>query len=124
MDDQDKLLDDIRGSIMDMQKEITILHSACCATNSPIKDEVLSAAEKVGVDVSIKELSDLSGTMPYGTLDFPSLVINGELYSYRQNSQPEQIQDGGCCGCCQPARSPASRHLPRPAHHQKRCHLR
>ena len=62
-----------------MPKEVIILHSACCATNSPVKDEVLTAAKASGVDISIKELSDLIYTMVYGTLDFPALVVNGKL---------------------------------------------
>lgn len=67
-----------------MSTEIKILHAACCAKSSPIKRRLERIAEKHQLDFNIEELSELQDTMVYGTMTFPSLVINGKVYDYRE----------------------------------------
>ena len=67
-----------------MRTEVIILHSSCCATNSPIKSFVEKVAEKSNKTVSITEYSDMADTMQYGTMTFPSLVINGKVHDFKK----------------------------------------
>jgi hypothetical protein len=67
-----------------MKTEIKILHSSCCAKGSPIKDHIETIASKNNIEVSIEELSELKDTMVYGTMNFPSIVVNGKVYDYKQ----------------------------------------
>jgi hypothetical protein len=34
--------------------------------------------------VSIEELSELKDTMVFGTMTFPSIVVNGKVYDYKK----------------------------------------
>lgn len=74
-----------------MRTEIKILHSSCCATESPIKAQIEKIAEENNLEVNITELSDLKDTMAYGALSFPSLVVNGKVYDYRKISSNEKL---------------------------------
>lgn len=74
-----------------MSTEIKILHSSCCATESPIKARIEKIAKENNLDVSITELTDLKDTMRYGALSFPSLAINGKVYSYKKVSNDEAL---------------------------------
>lgn len=74
-----------------MRTEIKILHSSCCATESPIKAQIEKIAEENNLEVNITELSDLKDTMAYGPLSFPSLVVNGKVYDYRKISSNEKL---------------------------------
>lgn len=67
-----------------MKTEIKILHSSCCAKQSPIKERIKKVAASKGIEFVIEELSDMKDTMVYGTTSFPSLVINGKVYDYRK----------------------------------------
>ncbi|SEG50709.1 thioredoxin family protein [Algoriphagus boritolerans] len=75
-----------------MFTEIKILHSSCCATRSPIKEQIERVASKKNVSVTITELSELKDTMAYGTLTFPALVINGKVYDYKKYQTDEQLE--------------------------------
>lgn len=66
-----------------MNTEIKILHSSCCAKGSPIKEQLEKLAQENNLSISIEELSELQDTMAYGTMSFPSLVINGKVYDYK-----------------------------------------
>ena len=74
-----------------MNTEIKILHSACCAKGSPIKAQLEQLAATQNIKVSIEELSELQDTMVYGTMSFPSLVVNGKVYDYRKVNQEAQL---------------------------------
>ena len=67
-----------------MSKDIKILHSSCCAVGSPIKAHIENIASKNNLEISIEELSELEDTMVYGTMTFPSIVVNGEVYDYKK----------------------------------------
>ena len=67
-----------------MKTEIKILHSSCCATGSPIKKQIEKIASENNIDVSIEELSELKDTMVFGTMTFPSIVVNGNVYDYKK----------------------------------------
>jgi glutaredoxin len=69
--------------------KITILHSACCASESPIKNEITEIATANNIDVNIEELSELQDTITYGTMTFPSIVINGQVYDYKKFRSPK-----------------------------------
>lgn len=74
-----------------MSTEVKILHSACCASNSPIKERLENLAHEHGLDLNIEELSKLEDTMVYGTMAFPSLVVNGKVHNYRLFISDEQL---------------------------------
>lgn len=74
-----------------MRTEIKILHSSCCATQSPIKAQIEKIAQENKLEVSITEFSDLKDTMAYGALSFPSLVINGKVYDYKKVSSDDML---------------------------------
>lgn len=74
-----------------MKTQIKILHSSCCATGSPVKGQIENVSEKYGMDVQIEELSDLKDTMVYGTMKFPSLVVNGKVYDYKKLDTEEKL---------------------------------
>jgi len=74
-----------------MKKSVIILHSSCCASKSPIKERIEEIAKNQHIDLDIKELSDLADTMQYGTSEFPALVIDGKLASYRKNQSIEAL---------------------------------
>ena len=74
-------------------KEIIILHAACCAEGSPVKEQIEKVSNEAGVPVEIKELHELQDTMPYGTMNFPTMVIDGELFPYRSHHTDEQIKE-------------------------------
>jgi len=67
-----------------MKTEIKILHSSCCATGSPIKAHIVKIANDNNIEVSIEELSELKDTTIFGTMIFPSIVINGKVYDYKK----------------------------------------
>ena len=67
-----------------MKTDIKILHSSCCATGSPIKKHIEKIAKDNNIEVSIEELSELQDTMVFGTMTFPSIVVNGKVYDYKK----------------------------------------
>jgi len=67
-----------------MSTEIKILHSSCCATGSPIKAQLEKIADDNNLDLNIEELSEIQDTMVYGTMSFPSLVVNGQVYDLKK----------------------------------------
>lgn len=74
-----------------MNTEIKILHSSCCAKGSPIKEQLEEIAKKNNLNISIEELSKLEDTMVYGTMIFPSLVINGKVYDYKKYNTNDKL---------------------------------
>ncbi len=74
-----------------MSIKIKILHSACCSVGSPIKRRIENIAAKHDIKVEIEELSDLSETIVYGTSIFPSLVVNGKVYDYKQYHEEQKL---------------------------------
>lgn len=74
-----------------MSTEIKILHASCCSVSSPIKRQIEKIASNNNIEVNIQELSDLSETMVYGTTVFPSLVIDGKVYDYKQYHEEEKL---------------------------------
>lgn len=74
-----------------MKTEIKVLHSSCCAKGSPIKDQIEKIASRNNINVQIEELSELKDTMVYGTMNFPSIVVNGKVFDYKQYSTEEKL---------------------------------
>lgn len=71
--------------------DIIILQSACCGPVAPIRQDIENAAAMAGVEVNIHQPTDLQEIMKYGTMTFPSLVINGEVYAYDQFETSEGL---------------------------------
>lgn len=67
-----------------MSTEIKILHSSCCANGSPIKEQLEKIANENDLDLTIEELSEMQDTMKYGTMTFPSLVVNDKVYNFKK----------------------------------------
>lgn len=67
-----------------MSTEIKILHSSCCANGSPIKEQLEKIANENDLKVNIEELSDIQDTMAYGTMSFPSLVVDNQVYDFKK----------------------------------------
>lgn len=74
-----------------MCTEIKILHASCCGKNSPIKIQLESLAQENELDLCIEEFSDLKDTMVYGTMTFPSLVIDGQVYDYKRYQSNDKL---------------------------------
>ncbi|OSY87957.1 hypothetical protein WH52_07930 [Tenacibaculum holothuriorum] len=74
-----------------MKTEVKILHSSCCATGSPIKAHIEKVAENNNINVDIEEFSELKDTMVYGTMTFPSIVVNGKVYDYKKYWTEEKL---------------------------------
>jgi len=68
-----------------MKTAIKILHSLCCAKGSPIKAHIEKIASDNNIEITIEELSELKDTMVYGTMIFPSIVVNGKVYDYKKH---------------------------------------
>jgi len=67
-----------------MNTEVKILHSSCCAKGSPIKSQIERIASEHDINITIEEFSELKDTMVYGTMTFPSIVVNGKVYDYKK----------------------------------------
>ncbi|MCC5941878.1 MAG: thioredoxin family protein [Balneolaceae bacterium] len=65
-----------------MSIDIKILQSNCCGPQAPIKERIEQAAAIAGVDVAIEQPADLQEIMKFGTMTFPSIVVNGTVYPY------------------------------------------
>ncbi|WP_418513572.1 thioredoxin family protein [Corallibacter sp.] len=75
-----------------MNTEVKILHSSCCAKASPIKEQLEKLAQENNLSITIEEHSEIQDTMVYGTMSFPSLVINGKVHAYKSfNSDAELL---------------------------------
>ena len=74
-----------------MSTDIKILHSSCCATGSPIRARIEKIASERNINITIEELSDLKDTMVYGTMSFPSIVVNGKVYDYKQHTTDDKL---------------------------------
>lgn len=74
-----------------MSTEISILHSPCCATQSPIKAQIEKIAKENNLEVRIKELTEIEDIMPYGVMSFPALVVNGKVYDYKKISSDKAL---------------------------------
>lgn len=74
-----------------MSTEIKILQSSCCASGSPIKEQLEKIAVENDLNLNIEELSDIQETMAYGTMSFPSLVINDKVYDFKKLKSDDDI---------------------------------
>lgn len=74
-----------------MNTEIKILHSSCCAKGSPIKEKLEKLAKEYKLAITITELSELQDTMIYGTMSFPSLVVNNKVYDFKSFKSEKEI---------------------------------
>lgn len=75
-----------------MSIDIKILQSACCGPDIPVKEQIETAAANAGMDVTIEQPTDLQEIMQYGTMTFPSIVVNGEVHAYSKFEQPEELE--------------------------------
>lgn len=74
-----------------MSNDIKILHSSCCSKGSPIREQIEKIAAVNGLQVSIEELSELKDTMAFGTMSFPSIIVNGKAYDYKKHSSDDKL---------------------------------
>lgn len=74
-----------------MKKEIKILHSSCCKTGSPIKSQIESIGTAHQLDLQIEEFSELADTMVYGTMIFPSIVVDKKVYDYKKYNTTDKL---------------------------------
>ncbi|WP_299105678.1 thioredoxin family protein [uncultured Tenacibaculum sp.] len=74
-----------------MSTDIKILHASCCAKNSQIKKQIEEITSKNNMNVSIEEFSKIEDTMKFGTMVFPSIVVNGKVYDYRTHNSEEKL---------------------------------
>lgn len=74
-----------------MKTEIKILHASCCSKNDSIRKQIESLLKSKEIEAEIQDLTELSDTMVYGTMTFPSIVINGIVYDYKQYSTDEKL---------------------------------
>lgn len=74
-----------------MCTEVKILHASCCGKQSSIKAQLKQIANQNNLELCIEELFELSDTMQYGAMTFPSLVINNKVYAYRQHQSDDKL---------------------------------
>lgn len=74
-----------------MSIDIKILQSACCGPSVPVKEEIEAAAASAGVDVSIEQPTDIQEIMKYGTMTFPSIVVNGKVFDYQRLRDTDKL---------------------------------
>jgi len=74
-----------------MRIDIKILQSACCGPAVPVKEHILKAAGLAGVEVTIDEPSEIQEIMKYGTLTFPSVVVNGRVHEYKEFENTDEL---------------------------------
>lgn len=74
-----------------MVLDIKILHASCCAKNAPIKARIEDIALKNNLSIKIEEFSELKDTMQYGTMNFPSIVVNNKVYDYKKYVDSEKL---------------------------------
>ncbi|WP_138431943.1 thioredoxin family protein [Fodinibius saliphilus] len=73
--------------------DIKILKSSCCkTTDSIITDQLEAASTNTGTNFDLEILSDLQETMKYGAINFPSLVVNGEVYDYADFNTVQDLE--------------------------------
>ncbi|MEX0904452.1 MAG: thioredoxin family protein [Balneolaceae bacterium] len=76
-----------------MSIDIKILQLSCCGPSAPVKEEIEQAAAKAGVSVTIEQPNDLQEIMKYGTMTFPSIVVNGQVYDYKEFENGDKLAD-------------------------------
>ena len=74
-----------------MRTDIKILHSPCCAAESPVKVQIEKVVRENNLDVTITELSEINEIMEFGALSFPAIVVNGKVYDYKKVSRDEAL---------------------------------
>jgi hypothetical protein len=74
-----------------MSIDIKILQSACCGPAVPVKEEILKAARQAGVEITIDEPSEIQEIMKYGTLTFPSIVVNGKVHDFSEFEKTDDL---------------------------------
>ncbi|WP_196885441.1 thioredoxin family protein [Aureivirga sp. CE67] len=74
-----------------MSTEIKILHASCCTKSNKIKSQLEKLANENQLDLSIEEFSDMKDTMVYGTMIFPSIVVNGKVYDYKLYEEDSKL---------------------------------
>ncbi|NLR90812.1 thioredoxin family protein [Flammeovirga agarivorans] len=72
-------------------KTIKILHQSCCGVNPRIRKQIEKVAAEKNVEVAIQDVTDMIETMQFGTTEFPSLVIDGKVFNYRQKNTDEDV---------------------------------
>lgn len=75
-----------------MSIDIKILQSACCGPDIPVKEEIETAAVNADVDVTIEQPTELEEIMKYGTMTFPSIVVNGKVHDYSKFKDQEKLE--------------------------------
>lgn len=76
-----------------MSIDIKILQSTCCGPAGDITENVKAAVVKSGIEAQIEQPSDLQEIMKYGTMTFPSLVINGRVYDFEDFSSADELAE-------------------------------
>lgn len=65
-----------------MSRTVKILQSSCCSSSQGIREDIEIAADEEGMEVEIDITNNLQEAMKYGTVNFPSLAIDGEVYDW------------------------------------------
>lgn len=65
-----------------MSIDVKILKSSCCTTGESIAKKLKKASVNANVDIHLETLTNLQKTMKYGVMNFPSIVIEGEIYNF------------------------------------------
>ena len=75
-----------------MSIDVKILKSSCCTTGETIVEKLKNASAKTDADIHLETLSDLQETMKYGVMNFPSVVIEGEVYSEEEINDSQKLE--------------------------------
>lgn len=75
-----------------MSIDVKILKSSCCTTGESIAEKLKEASAKTDTDIRLEILSDLQETMKYGVMNFPSVLIDGEVYSEEKINDSQNLE--------------------------------
>ncbi len=76
-----------------MSIDIKILQSTCCGPAGDITEDVKEAVAKADIDATIEQPTDLQEVMKYGTMTFPSIVVNGKVYDFEEFGSTDVLAD-------------------------------
>jgi len=75
-----------------MSIDVKILKSSCCTTGETLAEKLKKASAKTNADIRLETLTDLQETMKYGVMNFPSVVINDEVYSGEEINDSQKLE--------------------------------
>lgn len=75
-----------------MSIEVKILKSSCCTTGESLTKKLKEASANADIDIHLEILTNLKETMKYGVVKFPSVVIDGDVFTYDEINDSQGLE--------------------------------